>query len=314
MKQCVKLFHHLVLCPRKFGSIYGTSPLSSTSFSQQTTAGKMRSKRERLIRAASKGHFEAFKGLLQPDASISLQQADFTLEKLAGIAARHHHSKIFKFCIGIGANVNDEAVRTGVLQFNRLSVYRKVVAAGFDLQYDHDGTTGGPLIWATLANRIPEVMYLLKHGVDANRDLQSGVYRPLAKAAENNSVAMIELLIAYGAQIDRSGALIVAAENGNLEAVRCLVSHGANINLMRASDTDLYTKTLEELSALHKAVLGGHEDVVAFLVENGAELSLRDREGKDALTMAVETNNAEIFQIIHDAREWYSQGNALAGL
>lgn len=274
----------------------------------------MRSKRESLIRAASKGRLEAFKGHLQPDASISLQEADFTLEKLAGIAARHHHSKIFKFCIGIGANVNDEAVRMGVLQFNRLSVYKTVVAAGFDLQYDHDGTNGGPLIWATLANHIPLAMYLLDHGVDVNRDLQSGVYRPLARAAEINSVAMIELLIAYGAQIDRSGALIVAAENGSLDAVRCLVSHGANINLMRTSDTDLYTKNLEEQSALHKAVKGGHEDVVAFLVENGAELSLLDHEGKDALIMAVETNNAEIFQIIYDARKWYSQVNALASL
>lgn len=281
-------------------------------FSQQTTAEKMRFKRERLIKAASKGHFEAFKKLLQPDASFSLQEAEFTLEKLAGIAARHRHSKIFKFCIGLGANVNDEAIRTGVLQFNRLSVYKKVIAAGFDLQYDHDGTIGGPLIWATLANHIPLAMYLLEHGVDANCDLQSGVYRPLAKAAENNSVAMLELLIAYGAQIDRSGALIVAAENGNLEAVGCLVSHGANINLMRASDTDLYTKPLEEQSALHKAVIGGHVDVVAFLVENGAELSLGDREGKDALIMAVETNNAEVFQIIHDARERYRLAGGFA--
>ena len=274
----------------------------------------MRSKRENLIRAASKGYFKAFKKLLRPDAAISLQEANFTLEKLAGIAARHGHSKIFKFCIGIGANVSDEAVRTGVLQFSSLSIYKKVVAAGFDLHYDHDGTTGGPLIWATLANHIPLAIYLLSHGVDANRDLQSGVYRPLAKAAEINSVAMLELLIAYGAQIDRSGALIVAAENGSLEAVRCLVSHGANINLIRACDTDLYTNPREEQSALHKAVIGGHEDVVAFLVENGAELSLRDCEGKDALIMAVEMNNAEIFQIIYDAREWYSQRNAWAGL
>ena len=274
----------------------------------------MRSKRESLIRAAAKGHFEAFKGLLQPDASISLQEAEFTLEKLAGIAARHHHSRILKFCIALGANVNDEAVRTGVLQSSRLSIYKTVIAAGFEPRYDHDGTTGGPLIWATLANHIPLAMYLLDHGVDANRDLQSGVYRPLAKAAENNSVAMIELLIFYGAQVDRSGALIVAAENGSLEAVRCLVSHGANVNLMRTSDTDLYTKTLEEQSALHKAVMGGHEDVVAFLVENGAELSLRDHWGKDALIMAVETNNAEIFQIIYDARKWYLQVIALASL
>lgn len=263
----------------------------------------MPSTRESLIRAASKGHLEAFKNLLHPDPSTSLQEAEFTLEKLAGIAARHHHSKILKFCISIGANVNDDAVRIGVLESSRLSIYKTVVAAGFELNYDHDGTIGGPLIWATLTNHIPLAIYLLDHGADVNRDFQNRVYRPLAKAAEKNSVAMIELLITYGAQIDRSGALIVAAENGNLEAVRCLVSHGANINLLRMSDTDLYTKLAEEESALHKAVKGGHEDMVAFLVESGAQLGLRNHQGKDALIMAVEMNNAEVFQILYDARK-----------
>ena len=68
-------------------------------------------------------------------------------------------------------------------------------------------------------------------------------------------------------------------------------------------DTKLYISTNEEESALHKAVKGGHEDVVAFLVEIGAQLDLRNHEGKDALMMAVEMNNAEVFQLIYDARK-----------
>ncbi|KAF6237775.1 hypothetical protein HO173_003976 [Letharia columbiana] len=262
----------------------------------------MPSLREIIIRAASKGHLEVLKRLLLPNPSYSLQEADTTLEKLVGIAARHCHSKVLEFCISLGTNVNDDAVRIGVLESSRLNVYQKVIAAGFDLNYDHDGTIGGPLIWATLTNHIPLATYLLDHGADVNRDLQNRVYRPLAKAAEKNSVAMIELFIRYGAQMDRSGALIVAAEHGNLEAVRCLVSHGADINLIRKSDTDLYMKTGEEDSALHKAVRGGHEDVVAFLVESGARLGLRDHQGNDALMMAVKMNSAELFQIIYDAQ------------
>ncbi len=263
----------------------------------------MASKREALIRAASNGHLEVFKRLLQPDLSTSLQEADFTLEKLAGIATRNHHLKILKLCIGIGANVNDDAVRKGILQCNRLNVYKSVIAAGFEVNYEHDGTFGGPLIWATLTDHIPLAAFLLKYGADINRDLQAGVYRPLAKAAERNSVAMLELLIEHGAQIDRSGALIVAAEHGNLDADRCLVSYGANINLMRMSDTDLYTKTAEEESPLHEAIKGSHDDVVAYLVGSGADLGLRDHQGRDALMMAVEMNNAGIFQIIYDARK-----------
>lgn len=114
---------------------------------------------------------------------------------------------------------------------------------------------------------------------------------------------MMELLIKYGADVDRSGAIIVASENGNLEAVRCLISHGANLDLIRKVDTDLYMTIGEEESAHHKAVKGGHEEVVVFLVESGAQLDLTNHEGKTALTMSVETNNAEIFQIIYDARK-----------
>lgn len=264
---------------------------------------KMPSRRESLIKAASKGHLEAFKKLIHPDLPHSLQEAELTLEKLAGIAARHHHSKILKFCISIGANVNDDAVRMGLLQSGRPATYKAAISAGFDLNYNHDGTIGGPLIWATLTNHIPLATFLLDHGADVNRDVQNYVYRPLAKAAENNNVAMIELFLGHGAQIDRSGALIVAAEHGKLEAVRCLVSHGANIDLIRKGDTDLYNSIHVEESALHKAVRGGHEDVVAFLVESGAQLDPMNHEGKAALVISVEMNNAEIFQIIYDARK-----------
>ena len=263
----------------------------------------MASERKALIRAALVGDLEVFKGLLQPEPSTSLPKADFTLEKLAGIAARNHHPEILNFCIAIGANVNDDLVRIGVLEANSLTIYQTAIAAGFELNYGHHVIIGGPLILATSTDDISLAKYLLNHGADVNRDLQGGVYRPLAKAAEKNSIGMIELFLKHGAQIDRSGALIVAAAYGNLDAVRCLLSHGANIDLISLNDTDLYTMTHEQDSALHKAVRGGHEDVVVCLVESGAQLGLRDHQGRDALMVSVEMNNAEVFQIIYDARK-----------
>lgn len=63
-----------------------------------------------------------------------------------------------------------------------------------------------------------------------------------------------------------------------------------NIDLIRMSDTKLYTRTHEENSALHKAVRGGHEDVVAFFVESGVQLDPRNLEGTAALEVLVEVN------------------------
>ena len=263
----------------------------------------MASRRDDLIRAATVGNINAFTGLLQPDLSVCLQEAEFTLEELAGMAASHQNIKVLKHCIDNGANVNDDDVVMGVLESNRLNVYKTVIAAGFEINYIHDGMIGGPLIWATLTSHHILAEYLLDNGADVNRDRQFGVYTPLSTAAQKNDTAMLELFIRHGAHIDQSGALIVAAKHGNLEAVRCLFYYGANVNLIRKADTDLYTKIDEEESALHKAVKGGHEDVVVFLVESGAELGLMNFQGQDALMMAVEANNAEIFQIIYDARK-----------
>lgn len=190
----------------------------------------MSSKRESLIRAASKGQIEVFKSLLQPDQPSSLQEANITLEKLAAIAASQYHARLLKFCVGLGASVNNDAVRSGALKSSSLNVYKAIVPAGFDLNYDHDGTIGGPLIWATFRNDIRLASYLLEHGADVNRDLQSRIYRPLAKAAQRNSVELIKLFIKHGAAIDHSGALIVSVLFGAaFPNLNCLINRVFNI-------------------------------------------------------------------------------------
>ena len=191
---------------------------------------EMPSKRESLIGAASKGQLEVFKSLLQPDQSSSLQVANITLEKLAAIAASQYHARLLKFCVGLGASVNNDAVRSGALKSSSLNVYKAIVPAGFDLNYEHDGTIGGPLIWATFRNDIRLAAYLLEHGADVNRDLQSRIYRPLAKAAQRNSVELIKLFIKHGAGIDHSGALIVSLIFGaDFPNLNCLINRVFNL-------------------------------------------------------------------------------------
>ena len=208
-----------------------------------------------------------------------------------------------------GANVKSHSVFTGVLDSASLEIYKIVILRGFDPNYDPDNLVGGPLIWATSSNNVPLLTYLLEDGgADPNEDLQTMRYRPLAKAAMANNVETTELLIRHGANINESGALLVAAQKGHAETVKCLIKHKlvnggerahVNLDLHLWRDTMLYMGPKEEETALHKAVKGGHENVVRLLVENGADVTLKDMNSQTAMDITKDmANNGAMIQVL----------------
>ncbi len=259
----------------------------------------MTSKHDTLIEVSSNGDCETLKGLLQLDPLQTLQEAGLTLEQLVAPAANNRHAQVVEYCISLGADVNDFEVLKAVIQGNSLDVYKVVVPAGYNMNYDHGGMIGGPLCW--VGNDVPLAAYLLSHGANPNSDRQTLIYQPLALAARNpnDSIEMIELFLRHGSQIDRSGALIVASQYGNLEAVRCLISYGANVNLIRYTDTIIFTRPNQAESGLHRAIKGGHKAVVTLLLENGADMSLENANGKTALDVARELEKDSMVQLLH---------------
>ncbi|KAF2873371.1 hypothetical protein BDV95DRAFT_470112, partial [Massariosphaeria phaeospora] len=69
------------------------------------------------------------------------------------------------------------------------------------------------------ADRAPIVRFLLEHGADPNRVITHydapGVY--LETAIERASLAVVELLLQHGAQIEQSGSMHKAAESGRID-------------------------------------------------------------------------------------------------
>ena len=261
----------------------------------------MTSRRDDLIEMASNGDCIGLKQLLGPQPLQFLKEANLTLEQLLSPAVNHRQVQVIDYCISLGANVNDFEILIAVIQAKSLDVYKVVVSAGYNLQYDH-GMMGGPLCW--VGNDVPLAAYLLSRGADPNSDLQTGIYQPLALAARNpgDNVEMIELFIKHGAQVDRSGALIVAAQYGKLETVRCLISHGANVNLIQWTDTMIFKRPDQVDSALHRAVKGSHDAVVALLLENGADVSLEDANGKTPLDLARDMEKDSIVRLLRERR------------
>lgn len=252
---------------------------------------------EKLVKAASEGHLDDLKVLLSPNPTEVLADAGLTLEDLALKAASSKHLQVLHHILSLGANAKDWSLYETVLDSHSQDLYEIVLPFGFDLNLDTDNLVGGPLRWAIQASNLSLAKYLIKRGADVNMDVQTRKYTPLAKAALKNNVEMMQLLTESGAEVDRSGAVIVAAREGNLEALTWLVEKaGADVNIM--DGTIFFMTTARKQTALHAAVLNGHENVVRYLLENGADISARDSDGKTALDVAVDLDQQNMISLL----------------
>jgi hypothetical protein len=86
----------------------------------------------------------------------------------------------------------------------------------------------------------------------------------------------------------RKRPLVVAAEHGQLGVVKLLVQMGANINA-----TAFWGRT-----ALHYAARGGHEEMVAFLLEKGAQAANRDDGDATLLMLACENGHVGVVKML----------------
>ncbi len=108
----------------------------------------------------------------------------------------------------------------------------------------------------------------------------------LAAAAESGHIEVIELLLQHGAQLKDSGAIVLAAEEGQVDMIRFLLKKGADINEIGVEDKIDERETAEMGTALHKAIVGGHEGVVRLLLDEGADTNSKDIQERTPLALA----------------------------
>ena len=155
-------------------------------------------------------------------------------------------------------------------------------------------------------------------------------YTPLILAAKNGKMECVTILCVLGnANIDKKAgwnettALMKAAEKGHDETVETLLELGADINLRNSfGNTALmlaaeygkagvvevllsYYETIEkdvmntyQYTALILAAENGHKDCAQLLIDNGADLNLRNMFGKTALIMAAENGHCGIVELL----------------
>jgi len=248
--------------------------------------------------AARDGHFEIAKMLVAAHADVNLVEANGIHPLLAAIS--NDHVEVAQFLLDHGSDPNSMDVWGRTPLFEAVAVRDLEVNKTEDNGVDRDAMLG-------------LIESLLKHGA-----------KPNARTLEQLPTRRWIMPVNDISWVDFSGQtpFLRAALSGDIEAMRLLLEYGANPNiptyegttaLMAAAgvnwaETQTYTESKEHLLEAVKlclelgadvnasnsmgltAALGainrGSNDILSYLVEHGARLDVKDKEGRTAMNWA----------------------------
>lgn len=142
------------------------------------------------------------------------------------------------------------------------------------------------------------VAWLLDHGADPNQQCIIDL-TPLSLAVESASISVIQLLLSRGGDA-RKGQLLhhaVERDSDSIAVLSLLLANGAAINstLYEAHyPSQALFYFMPRGTALHKAAELGKVDVLRSLVDQGANLDIKDANGRTALEYAQMLNQWKV--------------------
>ena len=155
------------------------------------------------------------------------------------------------------------------------------------------GTAAPPAVPAPSATPMKKILFLvlatlISGGIDGSA--QTG---DLFTAAKTNNVALAQMLLRSGVDIDRQDekgytALIYATYDDNFDVAKFLLENGAD-----AEKRDRSGRT-----ALMGACFKGRDQEVALLLSHGAKTSAKDSNGLTSTMYAVMSGHLSIVQML----------------
>jgi ankyrin repeat protein len=260
-----------------------------------------------LLFVARHGSIDAARLLLDRGAAIDGQDKAGATPLLTAVI--RGHVELAEFLLDRGANPNRSGKPYNALHW-AAGTWETVLTTDYKFQ-ESDGE------WAALRGipskdaKIGLIKALVAHGADVNANASSEPVRfgytmigqwgpafrrgmtPFYIAAVAADVDVMRLLLALGADptigsVNHTTPLMVAAgrvrldyesrirEEDAVDALKLLLETGADVNAINdAGET-----------ALHAAALAGLDRVVEYLVQQGASLTARTKDGKTALALA----------------------------
>ena len=259
-----------------------------------------------LVEAVKSGDKAAALALLQQRVDVNVPEADGTTA--LHWAVHQNDLDLAERLIRAGAKVNakndygatpmsEAAVAANTEMLERL------LKAGADVESPNaDGQTA--LMVVARTSRVDAAQALLRRGADVNAVEQWRGQTALMWAAAQRQPAMVKALVAAGADVNARSKvnnwqrqvtaepraiyrpaggltpLLYAAREGCVDCARSLADAGADLNLADP----------EQVSPLLLAILNGHFDLAAYLIQKGANPGKWDWYGRTPLYAAVDLN------------------------
>lgn len=159
--------------------------------------------------------------------------------------------------------------------------------------------------YSRVLHDIDLVRWFVTHGANPNVAAPSWP-SPLEVAAWRASLEVIQILVQHGGRVYPGNALPAAAQTSLPDRTHVLayfLDQGAPIDTIEYDFNKKVYKIFDVKAfgtALHHATKRGNEQLVRFLLERGAKVSLKDSMGKTALQYARELDHAGIVSILED--------------
>ena len=211
----------------------------------------------------------------------------------------HKRVNVVQYCLEHGIKVCDCIMRTILIGKIRNVFELLLNTNAIDVNH-YIGWFGDILTNVSVTNDFEWATLCFSHGANPNANLFEEHMSTLAAVVGEASVGMAQLLIRHGALVRGSGAIVKAAEAGNVGMLILLLDEGADINEVGIEHpTD--DRFREDMgTALHRAVVREHENVVVFLLAHGADITVKDPLGRTSLNLASNQDNDLIYRLIKE--------------
>ncbi|KAJ5223645.1 hypothetical protein N7468_008187 [Penicillium chermesinum] len=145
-------------------------------------------------------------------------------------------------------------------------------------------------------------LWLLDHGADPNKQCSIDL-TPLSYAVEQASLSIVKLLLDRGGDVHKGQLLHHAVERQTdiIEVLGILLERGAPLNSKMYENHYPSWRLYYFMglgTALHKAAELGKADVVRYLVDQGADVGIKDATNRSAMDWAALNNHQEIVELL----------------